>query len=157
MKKILSVITSAVLCFSAAAMPCVSAAQLSTPVGVVSENKTDASGTCGTNVSWTLSGGTLTISGSGKMVEWQSSSVVPWSVYINDIRTVVIESGITNIGRAAFYNASNLTSVTIPSTVTAISASAFEVVASISAAAVIRLMLSSISHTPPSVSVRSGA
>ncbi|HOC35408.1 MAG TPA: leucine-rich repeat domain-containing protein, partial [Ruminococcus flavefaciens] len=119
MKKILAIITSAVLCFSAAAVPQVSAAKLSTPTGVVSENKTDAEGKCGKNATWKLSGGTLTISGSGKMVEWQSSSVVPWSVYINDIRNVVIESGITNIGRAAFYNASNLTSVTIPSTVTA--------------------------------------
>ena len=86
MKKILSVITSAVLCFSAAAMPCVSAAQLSTPVGVVSENKTDASGTCGTNVSWTLSGGTLTISGSGKMVEWQTTKYVPWNDHMSEIR-----------------------------------------------------------------------
>ena len=125
MKKILSVITSAVLCFSAAAMPCVSAAQLSTPAGVVSENKTDASGTCGTNVSWTLSGGTLTISGSGKMVEWQTTKYVPWNDHMSEIRSVVIGSGVTNVGRGAFYKASNLSSVTIPSTVTEISASAF--------------------------------
>lgn len=126
MKKILSVITSAVLCFSAAAMPCVSAAQLSMPEGVVSDCKTDASGECGDNVTWNLSGGTLTISGSGAMVEWTNAKYVPWKDHINEIRSVVIGSGVTNVGRAAFYKASNLSSVTIPSTVTAISASAFQ-------------------------------
>ena len=35
------------------------------------------SGTCGTNLTWTLSSGTLTISGTGEMTDWASASDVP--------------------------------------------------------------------------------
>lgn len=83
-------------------------------------------GTCGTNVTWYLScDGVLTISGTGTMTNYNSASM-PWYALKNDIKSVVINPGVTSIGNYAFYNCINLTSVTIPSSVTTIRPEAFE-------------------------------
>ncbi len=83
-------------------------------------------GTCGTNVTWYLDcNGVLTISGTGAMTNYNSANM-PWDALKNDIKSVVINSGVTSIGNYAFYNCINLTSVTIPSTVTTIRPDAFE-------------------------------
>lgn len=81
-----------------------------------------ASGTCGDNAVWTLDdAGTLTISGSGAI----TSS--PWrSGYKDSIKSVVINSGITEIGAYSFYCCFNLKSVTLSDTVTKIGARSFE-------------------------------
>jgi hypothetical protein len=77
------------------------------------------SGTCGASLTWTLdSAGKLTISGTGAMNDFNGSEY-PWEQ--DQIVKVVIGNGVTNIGRYAFYNCSNLTSVTIPASVTLIS------------------------------------
>ena len=79
-----------------------------------------ASGSCGDDVTWVLTDdGILTISGTGPM--WGSG----WSDYRDDITAVIIESGVTSIGRSAFYECVDLTSVEIPATVTEIGSSAF--------------------------------
>lgn len=66
---------------------------------------------------------TLTISGSGAMYNYdQYSNTAPWSC---DVKTVVIEDGITTIGDNAFYGCYNLTSVTIPNGITRIGEYAF--------------------------------
>ncbi len=83
-------------------------------------------GTCGTNVTWYLDcNGVLTISGTGAMTNFNSASM-PWYALKNDIKSVVINSGVTSIGNYAFYNCINLTSVSIPSSVTTIKPYAFE-------------------------------
>ncbi len=91
-----------------------------------------ASGYCGasgnyTNVTWELScDGVLTIAGTGDMGDYRSdehTNPVPWA--INSIKAVVIESGVTTIGRCAFYGGDYLTSVEIPNTVTSIKEKAF--------------------------------
>lgn len=125
-KAILCLLLSAGMFSSLAAYPAASAAEFNPPVIVSDTVTVDRSGTCGTNANWTLSGGTLTISGSGDMVNWELVTYVPWYQNMSEIRTVVIKSGITNVGRVAFYGASNLTSVTIPDTVTAVSTTAFK-------------------------------
>ncbi len=87
---------------------------------------TTASGTCGSNLTWTLdSEGTLTISGTGAMTDWTSSSSIPWYSYRSSITSVVIGSGVTTIGSSAFSNCTSLTSVTIPDGVTSIGEWAF--------------------------------
>ena len=80
------------------------------------------------DLSWTLDDeGTLTVSGSGEMNNYVDDSYepVPWLQYLDSIKKVVIESGVTSICNDAFYSCSSLTSVTIPSSVTSIGWNAF--------------------------------
>ena len=84
-----------------------------------------ASGSCGTNVTWNLAGGRLTISGTGPMKDYMGRSEhAPW--YEEYITTVTIEDGVTTIGDEAFYECADLKSITIPDTVTEVGAGAFE-------------------------------
>ena len=84
------------------------------------------SGKCGENLTWTLDDeGVLTISGTGLMMDWNSSYDRPWSNQTSDIKKVVIADGVTSIGRNAFSSLSNLTFVTIPNSVASIGDSAF--------------------------------
>ena len=76
----------------------------------------------GSNLTYTLEDGTLTISGTGNMPNWIVDDT-PWSG--SSITTVIIESGVTSIGDYAFFNCYDITSVTIPSTVRSIGESAF--------------------------------
>ena len=71
----------------------------------------------------TFSDGVLTVSGAGAMADYTSNSA-PWYGY--DIKTIVIESGVTSIGEGAFASCYNLESVSIPASVTSIGARAFE-------------------------------
>lgn len=84
------------------------------------------SGTCGTNLTWVYDNGTLTISGTGEMDDFKFSSR-PWGSHqYNDIKTVIIDEGVTSIGSYAFSPCYDLASVTIPSTVKRIGQYAFE-------------------------------
>jgi uncharacterized repeat protein (TIGR02543 family) len=67
---------------------------------------------------------TLTISGTGAMADY-TSTTVPWAIYRNFITSATIEEGVTNIGNYAFYNCTGLSSATIPSSVTSIGNYAF--------------------------------
>ncbi len=70
------------------------------------------SGTCGDNVTWTLDDeGTLTISGTGEMEDWSTSSNVPWYSSRESITSVVVENGVTSIGERAFYHCTETTFV----------------------------------------------
>ena len=82
---------------------------------------------CGENCTYSFNSktGTLTISGSGKMADYSDFSTASWFDYEQDIKSVVIEDGITSIGNFAFYQCSNLKSVSIPDSVTSIGDSAF--------------------------------
>lgn len=65
--------------------------------------------------------GQLTVSGMGNMPDHN----IPWSNYSNQIKSVVISSGITGIGRWIFRLNESITSVTIPEGVTFIGDAAF--------------------------------
>ena len=80
------------------------------------------SGTCGTNLTWDFTDGVLTISGTGKMHNYNRSQL-PWSGL--QITSVIINSGVTTIGNRAFVNCSGMASVTISNSVTSIGMSAF--------------------------------
>ena len=68
-----------------------------------------ASGTCGKNLTWVLdSDGTLTISGTGAMTNYTSSSSAPWYSRRTSIKNVVIGDGVTSIGCSAFGSCTNL-------------------------------------------------
>ncbi len=83
------------------------------------------SGTCGPNLTWDLTDGILTISGTGEMTDFSYPDVCPWYSEISRITSLVLNDGITSIGTYAFYNCSGLTSVTIPNSVTSIESRAF--------------------------------
>ena len=82
-----------------------------------------ASGTCGDDLTWTLDNeGTLTISGTGEMNTGTSNA---WENWYN-VKTVVIEYGVTSISQWAFCECDDITSITIPESVTSIGAHAFD-------------------------------
>lgn len=83
-----------------------------------------SSGTCGSNLTWELSDGTLTISGTGAMANWSAMSA-PWYSHNADILAVVIDNGVTSIGNNAFAYCKNLANVTIGSGVSTIGKDAF--------------------------------
>jgi hypothetical protein len=77
---------------------------------------------------WELRGGTLTISGTGAMPDYNmwSDIYAPWySEYRSWIQAVVVESGVEHIGAFAFYSCDQLKSVTLPESVTSIDEGAF--------------------------------
>mgnify|MGYP003293555735 CR=1 FL=1 len=81
-----------------------------------------ASGDCGEQITWTLdSEGMLTIGGEGDIPQFET----PWFDYKNDIKSVLIEEGVTNIVWGAFSGLTNVTSVTIPASVSDIDEYAF--------------------------------
>lgn len=55
---------------------------------------------CGDDLEWGLTDGVLTISGSGDMYDYDYEP--PWSQYNDEITKIVVEEGITGIGRNAF-------------------------------------------------------
>ena len=84
-------------------------------------------GKCGDNVTYSLdtSTGVLTISGTGDMTDYSGyDNRCPFDRNSN-IKSVIIESGVTSIGDEAFYSCENLTSVTIPNGVTSIGNASF--------------------------------
>lgn len=85
------------------------------------------SGTCGADLTWTLTDdGLLTISGTGPMDNYiPSDAPSPWD---NDTRivSIVIEEGVTSIGDYAFSNCLALEEITIADSVTSIGKYTFQ-------------------------------
>ena len=78
------------------------------------------SGTCGDNLTWTLDdAGVLTITGTGEMTSY------PWSDYKDSVKSLVINDGIDRIPAGAFSGCTNLTEISIPSSVKTIFNGAF--------------------------------
>ena len=91
------------------------------------EEKT-ISGVCGENLTWAIDDeGCLTISGTGEMYDYDHSynNNSPWRN--REVKTVLINEGVTSIGDWAFSSCSNLTSITIPDSVVSIGDFAFEI------------------------------
>lgn len=96
-------------------------------------------GKCGENVIYTFikDTGTLTISGSGKMEDYEFGDDDVWDYYDyymttpkwysfrENISNVVIEPGVTHIGNYAFLDCSQMTSIRIPNSVISIGSKAF--------------------------------
>lgn len=84
-------------------------------------------GTTG-NLTWVMNSnnGTLTISGTGAMPDYDYSGHAPWYNYCSAINTVIVSEGVTSIGEYAFYDCGSLSSVTLPNSVTSIGNFAFE-------------------------------
>ena len=75
----------------------------------------------GDNLTWSLSSnGTLTINGTGGM-----GYQTPWMSYRDSIKSLVVEEGVTTVGRSAFSGCDQLISATLPTSLTEIGQSAF--------------------------------
>ncbi len=74
---------------------------------------------------WKTDGTILTIGGNGAMADYDywHDNLTPWGI---GITAVIIEDGVTSIGKDAFYNCRALVSVAIGNSVTTIGDSAFE-------------------------------
>ncbi len=116
MKKVISVLLAAIMIFSMVAFS-------------VSGTEAATSGACGENVTWSYdeSTKTLTISGNGKMSDYEADMAYtyPWVKQREKTEKVVIGNGVTSIGDYSFYDFEALTSVTIPGSVTSIGREAF--------------------------------
>ena len=117
-KRMISLVLSLVLLAGmTAVVPTVGAAE-------TQSEQTGASGTTG-SCTWSLSGTVLTISGNGRMKDYNVSynSKPPWGT---NITQVIVNYGVTYIGEDAFYGCENLTEVHLADgTLTEIGESAF--------------------------------
>ena len=86
----------------------------------------------GNNVTWIYddSTKTLTISGTGAMADYYAGSA-PWYGKSDTIKTIIIEDGVTSIGKNVFFNCNIAKSITIPLSVESIGEGAFNSCSSI--------------------------
>ena len=88
-----------------------------------------ASGTCGAdgdNLTWTFDEeGTLTISGTGAMYNYNSDTI-PWHSSCEAIRSIFVEDGVTSLSDFAFNGCRNVTSVSLPESITTMGSGAFQ-------------------------------
>ena len=74
-----------------------------------------ASGTCGENLTWKFTDdGTLTISGTGAMEDYEGSLGAPWSEYKPQVKKVIVEEGVTYLGDYAFSDCKILVDMDLP-------------------------------------------
>ncbi|MBE6940610.1 MAG: hypothetical protein E7457_07340, partial [Ruminococcaceae bacterium] len=80
-----------------------------------------ASGTLSNGMTWVLdeNTGCLTVSGKGAIPSYRFSDP-PWEAYKDNVRSIVLSEGITEVGERAFDWCKNATSVTLPQSLVAI-------------------------------------
>lgn len=79
--------------------------------------------TCGDNLSWSVDGSTLYITGSGEMYDFPSGA--PWMSYKSTITQVVLSGGVTTVGAYAFQDYDSLLSVDFGTSLVSIGKDAF--------------------------------
>lgn len=95
------------------------------PISAAQTEITDTGATSGTtgDCTWTLDGTVLTISGNGKMKDYDYwNAPAPWGT---DITEVILKDGVTSIGLGTFYGCTGLISVMISNSVESIGRQAF--------------------------------
>ncbi len=89
----------------------------------------DVYGYCGEdggNIEWRLdTSGVMTISGCGRMYEFNTWFTCPWNEYKKLIRKVVVEEGVEYIGNSSFKNCDKLVEVSLPGSIKEIGIEAF--------------------------------
>lgn len=81
---------------------------------------------CGEDVHWRLNmnTGSLVIFGTGAMTDYTGTNESPFKD-VTGIKSIIIEEGVTSVGRSAFEGCSGVTSVTLPDTLENIGAWSF--------------------------------
>ncbi|MBR3629142.1 MAG: leucine-rich repeat protein [Oscillospiraceae bacterium] len=121
-RKTLAALTAAAMLF--VSVPVVAVADGTPQIPAIATAEDTYSGTCGENVTWQLDmeTGTMTISGSGDMKDYRVMDA-PWQNYKAEIKTVIIEDGVTSIWGFALQR--NLEKVIIKGSVKTIGIAAF--------------------------------
>jgi len=89
--------------------------------------ETIASGAVTEHLSWILSGeGVLTITGKGEMPDFNHDTPSPWKDHLLQIKTIIIEEGVTSLGESSFEGCCNAESVVLPDTLTALDSYCFQ-------------------------------
>ena len=91
------------------------------------------SGVCGTELTWTLDEeGTLVISGSGAMKDYDETEEPPWNNITDQqpIYNIIIEEGVTSIGKVAFQSLFEVETVQILGHIEEINECAFDITGS---------------------------
>ena len=98
-----------------------------TTTSTTAEKKNATSGTCGDNLTWKydIFTDTLTISGTGAMSNYNNANngtgtfvtTAPWRDYYDNMKTVIINAGVTSIGNYAFYGCTGITKVDYTGTI----------------------------------------
>ena len=91
------------------------------------------SGNCGaegdgTNVKWSYSDGTLTISGSGRMIdknEVDNQMISHKELDPSLVHKIIIENGVTNIGDFSFFRYENMTEIIMADSITSVGSFSF--------------------------------
>lgn len=87
------------------------------------------SGTYGENIKWEFDDdtGTLTFKGSGDMADTPAGEYTPWEKnFRTEVKHIIINEGITNIGMNAFYAIDKAVDISIPQSVTVIKGGALQ-------------------------------
>ena len=93
---------------------------------ITSASAEEITGQCGENATYTLSSkGVLTISGTGATYDYDDQKNKSPFNNSSDIKSVVIDKGITSIGSQFFYKCKSLENVTVSNTVESIGANCF--------------------------------
>ena len=93
---------------------------VNTPAG------TEGYGSCGANLLWSLSAdGVLTVWGSGPMEDVGIRTTAPWYDLRQSVKTIVVEQGVTCVGRKAFTYCINACQATLADSVKTIGTEAF--------------------------------
>lgn len=79
---------------------------------------------CGEDLTWSYSGGVLTVSGTGVMDDMSGGA--PWEAHKNSITTVVFTGGVTAVGAQAFQNYDSIVSVDFGASMREINTQAFQ-------------------------------
>ncbi len=82
--------------------------------------KAYASGSCGNELSWSIEGDTLVITGKGKMTNYNDPEDIPWFEMRNDIRQISFPDGLTHVGELAFYDMKSLEMIVLPDSVVSV-------------------------------------
>lgn len=117
-KGVCSVCLAAFLAFPTSSLPSVLA-------GNSGDCSAVSTGEVTNNVTWNIDSGTLKITGTGEMKDFENSSATPWHDSASTITSVIIEEGVTSIGNNAFSELEGVTTVSIASSVKRIGVNAF--------------------------------
>ncbi len=96
------------------------------PANLICKLSNGNCGSSGSDITWRLfDNGLLEINGTGTMAFYSTGNDAPWNAQKDNITTVTISDGVTNIGGYAFEGCTNLSSIVISDSVTVIDSHAF--------------------------------